>query len=234
MGAYSLEQIIPLIQLYLGNLPTSKVSNRPTDDDGSFPDPRLKRTIYLPNISTAVINQVFLTNYEQVEEGQNNLDEAYTSVLSSRIKKKLDNVKHRDERVLVLKQPGEILNMTRSKNRQVGVLVKLYCSPARVDSLVALVRSEMEILSKEPVSEGEMDSFKQRGKKNNDYFQTSSYMWSLVMWGSSFGSDWPMKISADREQLLKKITPKALQQTARRYASTKDIIELIFLPTSTR
>jgi hypothetical protein len=234
VGAYSLEQIIPLIQLYLGNLPTSKVSNRPTDDDGSFPDPRLKRTIYLPNISTAVINQVFLTNYEQVEEGQNNLDEAYTSVLSSRIKKKLDNVKHRDERVLVLKQPGEILNMTRSKNRQVGVLVKLYCSPARVDSLVALVRSEMEILSKEPVSEGEMDSFKQRGKKNNDYFQTSSYMWSLVMWGSSFGSDWPMKISADREQLLKKITPEALQQTARRYASTKDIIELIFLPTSTR
>ena len=235
VGPCSPEEIIPLLQRYLGNLPTSKTSNRPkVDDDGSFPDPQLKRTIYLPNASTAVIERVFLTTYAQVEAGQNNLDQAYVSYLSSRIKQQLAKTPHPEERVLVLKQPGEILNMTSFKNRKVGVLVKLYCLPERIDTLSGLIRSEMDRLAREPVAETELASFRQRGKKNNSYMQTSSYTWSLLMWGSSFRPEWPIRAAGERERLLENITAESLQRTAQRYAATKDIIELTFLPASTR
>ena len=235
VGAYSLEEMIPLLQLYVGNLPTSKADKRPREDnDGSFPNPRLKQTVYRPNISTAVVNWVFLTNYEEIEEGQNNLDQAYVSVLSSRLKKELSKTAHKGERVLVAKEPGQILNMNRFKNRQVGVLVRLHCLPERIDSLSLLVRSTMARLAKEPISDVELDRFRENRSRNSSYAQNSSFTWSLFMWGSSFGPAWPIRAVGDIGRLGKNVTPETLQRTARRYASTKDKIDLTFLPTTAR
>lgn len=233
VGAFTIDEILPLLQTYLGNLPTTKKNKGvKLEDDGSFPNPRLKKTIYLPNVPSAVVSKVFLITYKQVQAKHNNLNDVYISILNKRIHEQLRKVVQKNERISVYKQPGEILNMTSFNKRKVGVQVKIECAPERIETLSQLVRAEMELLAKEPFPETELASLKQGGQRNRDYQFYSSLAWSYQLWGSSFRPDWPIRAGGERERRLENITPEIIQETALRFATTKDIMEITFLPSA--
>ncbi|WP_420148135.1 insulinase family protein [Spirosoma sp.] len=231
VGTYSLDAMIPLLEKYIGSLPTTKRRYRQKEEDeGSFPNPRLQKVIYLSNLTEAVVDLVFIGKFRQVDADHTALINAYVNLLKKRLNRQVGRTALANEQFLVAKQSGGLLNGTRNRNRRTGVHIQIHCSPARISAVTDLVRTEMSRLFHQPIPEADLAEFKQITQKNNAIFLNNSYSWNLLLWSSSFRPDWPVKVYNSVAQRLEYINPGALQKIARCYARTKDIITLTFLP----
>ena len=229
-GNFELESVIRLLQQYPGNWPsTAKKTRLQLRDDCSFPVSRVQKVIYLPKVTSAVVSEVYLTTYRTVAPGETNLVDVFARILRNRLGEHLkqDGL---SGRVLVTKESGGLVNGVSQQNRRVGVLVKVTCQPDQVSGVKAAIDSEMKRLLQEPITDSEAEPYKVRAAQNEAYASRSGYVWNLLLWTSIYAGDWPIQSNAG----AKAATAENLQNTARRFATTNDVISVTFLPESRR
>ncbi|RIV18462.1 insulinase family protein [Fibrisoma montanum] len=229
-GNFELEAVIRLLQQYPGNWPSSTKKTRlKLRDDCSFPVSRLQKVSYLPKAGSAVVSEVLLTTYRTVVPGETNLVDVFARVFQKRLSERLKQGGLSNQ-VLVARQPGGIVNGVSRQNRRVGVLVKVTCQPEQVNGVKAVLGTELKRLLQEPITDAEAEPYKARAAQNEAYANQSGYFWNLLLWTSIYAGDWPMQSNTG----AKVATAKHLQDTARRFATTRDVISLTFLPESRR
>ncbi|CCH55379.1 zinc protease [Fibrisoma limi BUZ 3] len=229
-GNFELESVIGLLQQYPGNWPsTAKKTRLQLRDDCSFPVSRLQKVYYLPKATSAVVSEVHLTTYKTVAPGETKLIEVFARIFRKRLSERLkqDGL---SGQVLVAKESGGLINGVSQRNRRVGLLVQVTCQPDQVDAVNAVVNAELKRLLQEPITDAEVEPFKARAAQNEAYARRSGYVWNLLLWSSIYAGDWPIQSNAG----AKAATAENLQNTARRFATTKDVISVTFLPESRR
>ncbi len=222
VGNFKLEQIVPLIEKYIGSLPTGAVKESWKDVGLTYPKGQISRVVKKGQENKASVRLYFNgpANYSDLESAQ--LDQL-CSILGIRLREVL-----REDQGGVY-GVGVRGSINRVPSDNYSVSINFGCSVENVDKLVSLVMEEINKLKAEGASQVNIEKVTAedtRGLetqlKQNGYWQYN--LEQKYLWGED-----PKTILLDMEN-LKKLNVQRTKELANKYFSMDNFAKLILMP----
>jgi zinc protease len=222
VGSFKNEDIIPLVERYIGSLPSTQEKENWKDVGIRYPTGQIARTVKKGQENKASVRLYFTgtTTYSDLEEMQ--LDQL-SKILSIRLREVL-----REDQGGVY-GVGVNGGISRIPNDQYSVSISFSCAPENVEKLTNLVMEEVNKLKTNGSSQTNIDKViaeDVRGLetqlKQNGYWQYN--LEQKLLYGEN-----PETVLEDMSN-IKKLTPERTKELANKYLSTANFAKMILLP----
>jgi zinc protease len=222
VGSFKLEEIKPLLEQYLGSLPSAKRIEKGKDLGIVAPSGKISKTVYKGQEPKATTRLVFSGDYTYNEETNNQLD-ALGEVLQIKLIERL-----REEESGVY-SPNARMGYSKYPRNRYSFTVSFGSSPENSEKLVAATLDEINKIKQNGAQAADIEKFLAEEKLSTQTQLKQNGFWSAYLTGQYQNNESPTQVLTYLDS-LKKITPESLKQAANKYLSGDNLIKLVLLP----
>lgn len=222
VGNFDIEKIKPLLETYLGGLPSTN-RNEQYIDRGIKPlTGKVEKTVRKGIEDKASVQLFFHGPMEYSVENNlqlNALSDILEFKVLERLREKESGVYTPNVSVSSSKLPAPYYNLTISFN----------CATANVDKLVNAALDEVEKIKKEGATAVDVEKFKAENKRALEVNLRENNFWLNYLVSKFQGNDDPLSVLKSNER-LEKVTPASVKAAAELYLSGKNYFRAVLVP----
>jgi zinc protease len=222
VGNFKPDQLTPLLEEYLGSLPSLRRGEQARDLGNHVPEGQLVRNVYKGKEDKALVRLLQTGDY-RYSLVENQKIHALGQLLQIRMLQQL-----REQEGEVYSPMVQTINNKYPKNR-FGFVIAFGCAPANVDHLVGLVRQEMADLRLHGPDTVDIEKYKAGIRKNTELALKDNGFWLHYLAGQYENGEDVLEV-LHWQETLDSITVKSLQDAAGRYLDGRNQIRYALLP----
>jgi zinc protease len=223
-GSFKVDEIKPLLEKYLGGLPSTHKDEAYKDLGIRTPDGRIEKTVYKGTEPKATVNLIFSGAFDYNAAEKIQLD-ALKEVLQIRLLERL----REDESGVYSPRVGE--SVSKYPNPRYSLGISFGCSPQNVEKLIASALEEVNKLKTSGPPQVNVDKYKAEDQRAREVAVKTNIWWMDYLVNSLQNQDDLHELNA-YDSDLNKVNPESLKAMANKYLSGKNFIRLVLLPES--
>jgi zinc protease len=221
-GSFNSTSIVPLIEQYLGSLPSLYRNQKARDLGIHIPEGKHIKKVYKGSENKATVRMIFSGNYNYSTQN-NQLLHALGDVLQIKVLQKL---READGEVY---SPSVQTTFTKYPKSRYGLFFTLGCAPVNAAHLIEEVNKEMEVIRTQGVSLADIQKYKAAYRKNVELAMKDNAYWLNYLAGQYENAEDILEVLST-EQALEMVTPENLKKAASLFLSPENSIQFILLP----
>jgi zinc protease len=225
VGNFKLEKITPLLEQYLGSLPSTHKNEKARDLGIHIPSGRITKKIYKGTENKAIVRLLVSGDYNFSQEN-NLLVKALGDILQIKILQHL-----REDESEVYSPSVQLLYNKYPKNR-FAYTISFGCAPQNTDHLIDMVLKEMKILRDNGPEADDIEKFKAAYQKNVELALKDNGFWLGYLSGQYENKENVLQVLAIQKN-LNKVTAISLKKAAQQYLTGDNLIRFELLPEKT-
>ena len=222
VGSFDIEKIKPLLEKYLGGLPSSAGSETYKDQGIYPPAGAITKNVYKGIGDKSTVQLVFNGNYEANDFNDVQID-ALEQILSIKL---IERLREKEGETY---SPGVRANYTRLPKGRYTITVYFGCAPANVDKLIAATIEEINKIKQNGPVPTDIDKFKAQSTRSIEVSLKENGFWEGHLTSASQNQDDPDK-ALNQIGNLEKATVQSVKDAANKYLDENNLIKLILLP----
>jgi zinc protease len=222
VGNFSPEAITPLLEQYLGSLPSLNRNEKARDLGVHIPAGQITKKVYKGSENKALVRLLVSGNY-QFSPVNNLLLKSIGDILQIKVLQQL-----REEESEVYSPGVQTVYNKNPKNRY-AITITFGCAPKNVDHLISMVEKEMVSLRDKGAEAADIEKFKAAYQKNVELALKDNGFWLGYLSGQ-YENDENVLQALDVDKNLAKVTPEAIQQAAKVFLNSENMIRFELLP----
>jgi zinc protease len=221
VGNFKNEEITPMLEKYLGGLPSTKRKETFKDLGIRPPKGKVEKTLYKGTEAKARVTMVWTGDYEVTPENETQV-EAISEVLEIKLTEKL-----REEESGVY-GVGVSGSTAKIPAKRYTFRIAFQCAPENVEKLVNRTMAEIQKIKDSGAEAGDIEKFKAETKRQTETQLRDNNFWLGYLQGQyQDGED--VKEVLKEDEMLKKVTVESTKAAAKKYFA-ENMIKVIMLP----
>lgn len=222
VGSFKVDEIKPLIEKYLGGLPSTHKAENYKDLGIHPPEGRIQKTVYKGTEPKATVNLVFTGDFDYSAAEKVQL-EALKEVLQIRLIERL----REDESGVYSPRVSESVNKNPQPRYSFGI--SFGCSPQNVEKLIASALDEIGKLKTVGPPQVNVDKYKAEVQRMHETDLKSNNWWMDYLISGLQDQD-DLHEANDYDTNLSKVSPESVKAMAAKYLSGENYIKLVLMP----
>jgi zinc protease len=222
VGNFKTDSIRPLLEQYLGALPSSYKKETARDLHQHIPEGQLIKNVYEGTENKATVRLVISGDYSY-SPLNNLLLNATGEVLQIKL------LEHLREQAGEVYSPSVQTSYNKNPQNRFAVIISFGCAPENVDHLVGMVKQEMESLRTKGAEAADVEKYKAGYLKNVELALQDNNFWLSYLSGQYENQENVLQV-LDMKKNLDKLTPAALKDAAGVFLNDKNFIRFVLLP----
>jgi zinc protease len=222
VGSFKLDSVKPLIEQYLGALPSIRRKEDAKDLGIHPPKGKVTKVVNKGQEEKALVRMVFTGEYNYSEDNNNQLN-ALGEVLQIKLIEKL-----REEESGVY-SPGVRVSYSKYPRNRYSITVAFGCGPENVEKLISATFNEIEKIRQNGAQQNDVEKFLAEERRTTQIQLKDNSFWGGYLAGQYLNNEDPKEVLTYMES-LKKITSQGLKETANKYLNGENYIRLVLLP----
>ena len=223
-GSFEVEAIEPLVETWLGGLPSTGREEAWRDVGVRTPRGRIERTVYKGLEEQSQVALVFSGPFEQSQLNRYRLD-SMVSLLRDRLRERLReelggtygaNVSGGAERIPV---------------SEFAVQILFGCDPARVEEMLQAVQEEIELVRTELAADEEVAQIREQQRRGRETAKETNGFWLGVLQTVYQFDEEPLSILA-YEELFEELDAEMIRGAAVDYLGGDNRVQVLLMPES--
>lgn len=214
--------IKPLLEKYLGSLPSS-YTNKGFKDLNYYPmRGRMERTVYMGKAPKATV-ALFFTGHYDYGYKENLIMDALNECLSIKV---VERLREAESGVYA---PQVLAGGTGASGGWYNIIVQFNCAPENVEKLVACANDEISKILKNGPSETDLQKFKAEEKRKLETSQRTNGYWvnyfkTQLVEGNDFHE------ILEQDNIINAITTEDVKKMANKYLDYKNYQKFVLMP----
>ena len=222
VGNFNIDSIRPLLEKYVGSLPSLHKKETARDLGIHVPSGRITREVFKGSENQATVKMVFSGDYMYSAEN-NMVLQAIKEVLEIKI------TQHLREDESEVYSPSIQVAYSKYPHARYAFTISFGCAPVNVDHLMKGVVKEMDTLKKSGPTPEDLDKFKAEYKRVHELQMTENQSWLDYILGQDENREDFTQI-LNYNQRINNITPVMVQKAAQTYLSGVNMLRFVLLP----
>ncbi|RFS21784.1 insulinase family protein [Chitinophaga silvatica] len=222
VGNFNTDSILPLLEQYLGALPSLNRNEKPVVIHTQLPKGKLIKTVRKGKENKATVMLVYNGDCKYSETESLQL-QALSEILQYRL---LTSLREKAGEVYTPSVQG---GMSREPDQRFSINVSFGCAPENVEHLVGLVSQDIADLQKNGATSDELQKFKAGNRKQVELTIESNEFWMQYIVGKVERKE-ELKALPDIEKRLDQITGNSIKAASKKYLSGTNCIRFVALP----
>ncbi|PYF75104.1 M16 family metallopeptidase [Pedobacter nutrimenti] len=222
VGSIDEAQIKPLLEKYLGSLPSTGKKEEAKNLGIGIPEGVISKTVHKGSEPKATVYLIFSGSFDYSYENDLKL-EAIKEALEIRMTERL-----REEEGGVY-TPGVDVGTSKFPEEKFSLVVSFGCAPANVERLIASAVDEVNKLKKEGPLLENVNKFKAEDVRRRETELKTNVFW-LNYLNEQLLINEPLNKLFDYDATMNKISVSSLKEIAAKYLTGKNYIRLVLLP----
>jgi zinc protease len=224
VGSIDLNAIKPLLEKYLGGLPSVGRHEAAQDLNIHIPDGRIVKNVYKGSEPKSTVLMVFSGSFDYSQYNGVKMD-ALKETLEIRLLQRL-----REEESGVY-NPAVFDNTVKLPQPRYSFVIQFGCSPQNVPKLIASALEEIDKLKTSGPLQENVDKWRAEEKTTTETQVKTNGFWLNYLTDQLQNKDGLDEING-YNALLDKVTPEELRQMAGLYLSGKNYVQVVLMPES--
>ena len=222
IGNFDVDQIKPILEQWLGSLPSIKRDEQAKDLGIHIPVGTIEKTVYKGSDQKATLRLVFSGEY--IYSRDNNIQlEAVGKVLQIKL---LDRLRELEG---VVYSPSAWSNYTKYPKNRYSITVAFGCAPENVEKLIAATMDEIQKIQINGAENSAIQKVIAEDTRTTETQLKENGFWLSNLTRSYENNDDPKEI-LDYIISLKKVTQQSMKEAAKIYLSGDNLVKLLLLP----
>jgi len=226
VGSFTVSGIRPLLERYLGSLPSTHCHRQARDLGIHIPPGQLVKNVYKGSEDKALVRLVLSGNYHYGPRENMQL-RALSQILQIRL---LEHLREQESEVYA---PAVQTIFNKYPANRYALIVSFGCAPRNVDHLVAMTQKELDTLRIQGPGETDLGKFKAAYRQELAKALRDNGFWLSYLAGQYENGDDVLTV-LDQERTLDSLTPGMLQQAAKQFLGGDNTIRFALLPEAAR
>jgi zinc protease len=224
VGNFTVSEIAPLLETYLGGLPSSNGVNKETYKNLNINPPagQITKTVYKGIADKSTVQLVFSGSYDY-----NDLNNLQVDALESILQIKL-NERLREQESGVY-APSVRADYVKIPDGRYTFTIYFNCAPANVDKLIAATLDEINKIKQSGALPTDIQKFTAEDLRSTQVQLRQNIFWEGYLAGGAQNQENPHRILR-HVTYLNTITTESTKEAANKYLSGGNLIKLILLP----
>jgi zinc protease len=222
VGNFDVAAITPLLEQYLGSLPSLHKNEQARDLGIHVPAGLIIKKVHKGAEDKAIVRIVISGDYPYTQA--NNL---MLNALAAALQIKL--LEHLREAESEVYSPSVLAIINKYPRQRFAVIISFGCAPKNADHLVNMVRVETDRLREHGVDADDIQKYKAQYQKTMELSLKDNSFWCTYLSGQFENNEDALQIQ-DIEKNLEKIDAASLKQAAQLFLSDKNMITFELLP----
>jgi zinc protease len=221
-GSIDTATFIPLIERYLGSLPSGGATESAKDLGIHIPEGQINKTVYKGKDNKAVVRLLYSGTYTFSEANNIQLT-ALGTVLQYRMTERIR------EGEGGAYSPRAGVSYNKLPQSRYAFTIQFTCAPGNVEKLVAAVNDEISKIKNGGVTADDISKFAAEQTRTTELQLQSNQFWMGYLSYVLQNNEPATGIFQFKEE-LKTVTPKTVQQAAQQYITDNNCIRLVLQP----
>jgi zinc protease len=221
VGSFKVDTILPLIEKYLGSLPSTNRNENWRDLGISIPSGKFRKVVKKGSEDKATVQLIFSGNYKYDVKANITMD-ALEEILKIRLTERL----REDEGGVYT--PNASVGYSKTPSRYT-VSVSFGCAPANVDKLIAATLDEIKKLQENGAKKEDLEKLISESKRSRELGLKTNGFWLSYLNGQ-YQLNGELNEFSRYEKLLNGLKSEDIKRASRSYLTQKNYIEFILLP----
>ena len=221
-GNFSVDSIKPLLEKYLGSLPSLNKNETARDLGIHIPSGQLTKKVFKGSENKSTVKMVFSGTYEFTPENNMNL-QAIKEVLAIKI------TQHLREDESEVYSPNVQVSYRKYPTARYSFTVSFGCAPANAEHLMAGVEKEITTLRKNGPSPEDLNKFKAEYTRVHELQLRENGTWIDYL-STQYENNEDANQWLDYSDRLNKITTSSVQKGANKWLDGKNILRFVLFP----
>ncbi|GGI23728.1 M16 family metallopeptidase [Pedobacter mendelii] len=222
VGDFDINKIKPLIETYLGALPTTNKHEKAKDLGIHPPSGKITKIISAGLEPKATVRLTFSGDYDFGYENNLNMD-AIAEVLQIKL---IERLREEESGVYA---PSVSIKYAKIPSERYSLSISLGCAPVNVDKLIASTLDEIKKLKTAGPSIINVEKFKAEKIRNHETHLRANDFWSEYLDQQALNMD-DMSEIVKFDDLMKRINPENIKNAAQKYLNENNLIRIILMP----
>lgn len=222
VGSFEVEKIKPLLEKYLGGLPSTNRSETYKNLGIHAPAGQLTKSVYKGIGDKSSVQLVFSGNFDYTESNKLQLY-ALEEILTIKL---IDRLREKEGGVYA---PSVRSGYSKIPSSRYSITVSFTCAPANVDKLINATMEEIAKIKQNGAEPTDIQKYKEEDKRATEVQLKENGFWaSYLVSASQNGNDPDLILSYIKN--LDQVTPQSTKEAANTYLSGTNLIKLILYP----
>jgi zinc protease len=222
VGNFDIGNIKPLLETYLGGLPSTNSKETYKNLDIHPPAGQITKTIYKGIGDKATVQLVFSGDYNY-----NELNNVQMDALEAVIQLKLiDRLRQEESGVY---SPGVRASYVKIPEGRYSFTISFTCAPTNVDKLIAATLDEINKIKQNGAQQTDIEKFTSEDMRSTEVQIRQNVFWAGYLASGSQNQENPHRI-LNYVKNLKTVTVQSTKDAANKYLSGDNLINFILLP----
>ena len=222
VGSFDIEKIKPLLEKYLGGLPSNNRNETYKNLGIHAPAGQITKNVYKGIGDKSSVQLVFSGEYEYSEANNLQVD-ALQEILNIKL---IERLREKESGVYA---PGVRASYVKLPNSRYSFTVYFGCAPANVDKLINATMDEIGKIIKNGPEAVDIQKFVAEETRSTEVQLKENSFWEGHLASSSQNQENPAAV-LDHIKDLKKVTVESVKDAANKYLSGTNLIKLVLLP----
>lgn len=222
VGNFEVDKIKPLLEMYLGGLPSTGTKEKFVDRGGEPLTGNITRIVKKGIEDKAQVKLFFHNKYEYAPE--NNLQlSALSDVLEFKV---LERLREKESGVY---SPNVGVSYEKLPYAYYNLTISFSCATANVDKLVAAALDEIEKIKKEGATAVDIEKFKAESTRAMEVSLRENNFW-LSYLASKYKNNEDPSIVLKQAERLKQVTEASVKAAANKYLGNANYFKAVLVP----
>lgn len=222
VGNFDVDQMMPLLEYWLGSLPSTGRKEQAKDLGIHIPSGIIQKTVYKGSDQKATVRLVFSGEYAYNEDNNIQL-EALGEVLQIKL---LDRLRELEGGVY---SPTARTSYTKFPKNRYSITVAFGCAPENVEKLIAATMDEINKLKTNGAETGDVQKIIAEDTRTTEIQLKENGFWLSYLSKSFENNDDPKEILRYINS-LKNVTPQSMKAATVTYLNGDNMVKLVLLP----
>ena len=225
VGSFDNEKLKPMIEQYLGALPSTKRIESAKDLGIHIPTGKIQKQILKGQEQKSTVRLVFSGVY-QYNKTENDLLDALSGVLNIKL---IERLREEESGVYGV---GSRASYSKYPENRYSFSISFGCAPENVEKLISSALDEIKKIRDNGATQVDVDKVVAEDRRVTEVQLKENGFWLGYLNGQFQNNENPEQILGYQEA-LKKITPEALKVAANKYLSGDNFVRLVLYPGNT-
>jgi len=222
VGSFEVDKIKPLLEKYLGSLPSGNGYETYKNLGIHIPAGQLTKEVHKGIGDKSSVQLVFSGDYDF--SADNNLQvDALNEILNIKL---IERLREKEGGVYA---PGVRANLVKIPNQRYSIIVYFGCAPANVEKLINATMEEINKIKQNGPEAVDIQKFVAEETRSTEVQLKENSFWAAHLSASSQNGEDPDAV-LHHIQDLNKVTVQSVKDAANKYLSGSNLIKLILLP----
>jgi len=222
VGNFDVEKLKPMLELYLGGLPSTKRVESARDLGLHIPEGKLQKQVFKGQEQKSTVRLVFSGIY-QFNETENNLLDALSDILNIKL---IERLREDESGVYGV---GSRAAYTKYPQNRYTFFISFGCAPENVEKLINSALDEIKKIRENGPAQVDINKVQAEERRVTEVNLKENDFWLGYLVGQFQNNENPEEVLSYLDS-LKKITSEAVKVAANKYLSGDNFVRLVLYP----